>query len=572
MSDINAYKRDKEKWEQEKLIPAGQKLHMENPPRMYTPADLDGFDFKKDVGFPGEFPFVAGRHTIPLLSAFWGRGKTLGAGKAMKTAFGYSGCGTGSDLRDFYETEKGRGLSARGPNIAFDLPTQIGLDSDDERAEGEVGKVGVAVDTLKDFETIYENFIGDRGLDKISSNWTINGTANIILAMYIALAEKRGIPQSSLRGTPQNDILKEFIARGTQTFPIEHSMRMTRDTITYCTEHMPKMNTISISGFHMREAGATRVQAIAFTFANAMAYIQEAIDAGLDIDAFIGRTSFLNFGGGMEVFKEAAARRAARVVWAKIMRDKFKSQNPKHWIYKETGAALAGFWTATKQRPLNNWIRVAIGAAFSAMIGDAPVLSPPFDEPLGLGHSTEAGQFAGDAARIIIEECKLGDVQDPLAGSYYFEHLTKKYTDEISQTLEKIDSLGGTIKLVKDGWMKNEIVRSAVAFGKKMATGEEIQVGVNKYTEDDEIEIIPKLTPMYASIDRDSAEKRQLQNLNKIMEERDGNKVRSCLEKIENAAKDEKMNLIPLFVDAVKEYATIGEICNSLKNVFGEAL
>ncbi len=560
-------------WEENTLKKNMQRLGLEkNPAEYYTPLDLGDHDFLENVGFPGEFPFTAGRFAIPILTALWGRGKTLGAGKAIRHAFGYSGYGTPEDMRDFY-IERGK-TPARGggPNIAFDLPTQIGYDSDHELSEGEVGKVGVAIDTLRDFEIIYEAFTADMDLDKIASNWTINGTTNIILAMYIALAQKRGIPIDKLKGTPQNDILKEFVARGTQLFPVGPSMRMTRDTITYCTAHLPRMNTISICGFHMREAGATRTQAVAFTFANAIAYFETAIDAGLDIDQFVGRTTFLNFGGGMEVLKEAACRRAARRVWAKIMRNRFQSKRPSNWIYKELGGGLAGYWPCTKQRPLNNLVRVAIGAAFSALIGDPSVLEPPFDEPLGLGHSIEARQLAADAARIIVEECNLTDVQDALAGSYYIESLTDRYEARIFDIINKIDEMGGAVKAVKTGWMKDEIMKAAEEFQRKEETGDVIRVGVNKYTEPDEIEVMPPRTSPYKTERKADAEERQIANLQKVKKERDNKKVMACLEKIENAAKDEKANHIPFFVEAVKEYTTIGEICNVLRNVFGEAL
>ncbi len=539
--------------------------------QMYTPSDIEDHNFIEDVGFPGEYPFVAGRYATPGVASMWGRGEAIGAGKYIKQAFGYSGCGTAEDLRDFY-LGKGAGLVMRGPNIAFDLPTQCGLDSDDEKSEGEVGKVGLAIDTLKDFETLYEVFTGPKDIDKIASLWTINGATNIILAMYIALAQKRDISLSSLRGTPQNDTLKEFVARGTQIFPVDASMRMTRDTITYCTENMPKMNTISISGYHMREAGATRIQTVAFTFANALAYFQVAIDAGLDIDQFAGRTTFLSFGGGMEIFKEIAVRRAARRVWAKIMRHRLNAKTPKHWMLKEAGATLVGNWTSTIQRPLNNLIRATIGAIGSAIIGDPPVVLPPFDEPLGLGHSIEANQLGADAARIIVEECKLCDVQDPFAGSYYIESLTNQYEKGIFDLIEKIDDMGGAAKLVENGWMKNEIAKSALEYERKIRTGKEVRVGINKYNEPDEMEIVPEITPMYDSIDREAAETKQVANLKKIKKERDNRKVKTCLDQIENAAKNKNENLIPYFVEAVKEYATIGEICGRLKNVFGDAI
>ena len=561
-----------QKWEEGTLKKNIQRLGMQKSPiELYTPLDLQGHDYMRDVGFPGEYPFTAGRFAIPLINAVWGRGKNLGAGKAVRHAFGYSGYGTPEDMRDFYIERDKSSVRGGGPNIAFDLPSQIGYDSDHELSEGEVGRVGVAVDTLRDFEVIYEAFTGDHDLDKIASNWTINGTTNIILAMYIALAEKRGITIDKLRGTPQNDILKEFVARGTQVFPVDPSMRMTRDTITYCAEHMPQMNTISISGFHMREAGATRVQAVAFTFANAIAYYQTALDAGLDIDRFAGQTTFLNFGGGMEIMKEAACRRAARRVWAKIMRERFHSQKPSNWIYRELGGGLSGYWPCTKQRPLNNLVRVAIGAVFSAMIGDPPALEPPFDEPLGLGHSIEARQLAADAARIIVEECNLCDVSDALAGSYYIESLTNQCEKDIFDIILEIDEMGGALKAVESGWMKNEVARSADAFQRQEETGDVIRVGVNKYTEPDEIEVIIPRTSPYKAEKKEDAEKRQIANLHKVKRERNNNNVQACLEKIENAARDEKVNLIPFFIEAVREYTTMGEICGVLRHVFGEA-
>jgi methylmalonyl-CoA mutase N-terminal domain/subunit len=570
--ELEKIKEARKKWEQGTLKKNVERLGLEKCPIEYcTPLDIEDHDYLENVGFPGEYPFTAGRFAIPILNAMWGRGKNLGAGKMVRHSFGYSGYGTPEDMRDFYIERGKTPVRGGGPNIAFDLPTQIGYDSDHELSEGEVGRVGVAIDTLRDFEVIYEAFTGDMELDRIASNWTINATANIIIAMYIALAEKRGIPVEKLRGTPQNDILKEFVARGTYIFPVKHSMRMTRDTITYCTEYLPQMNTISICGYHIREAGSTRVQAVAFAFSNAIAYFQTAIEAGLDIDRFVGRTTFLNFGGGMEVLKEVACRRAARRVWAKIMRDRFGSKKPSNWIYKELGGGLAGYWTCTKQRPLNNLVRVAIGAAFAAMIGEPPALEPPFDEPLGLGHSIEARQLAADAARIIVEECKLTDVQDVLAGSYYIESLTNRYEKEIFDIINTIDEMGGAVKAVESGWMKNEVMKSSVEFQQKIETGELIWVGVNKYTEPDEIEVMPPRTSPYKIERIENAEERQIENLRRVREERDDERVKACLERIENAAKDERVNLIPFFVEAVKEYTSIGEICEVLRNVFGEA-
>jgi methylmalonyl-CoA mutase N-terminal domain/subunit len=570
--EIEKIKEARKRWEEGILKKNMQKFGLqESPITICTPVDLQDHDFLRDVGFPGEFPFTAGRYVIPTLNMMWGRGKAYGAGKAIKQQFGYAGYGTAEDMRDYYSRISGAGVTRGGPNLAFDLPTQTGYDSDHELSQGEVGRVGVAIDSLKDFEILYEVFTGDRDIHKVGSNWTINGTTNILLAFYIALAEKRGIPMDKLSGTPQNDILKEFVARGTQVFPVGPSMRMTRDTITFCTKNMPKMNTISICGYHMREGGSSRVQAIAFCMANAIAYFQTAIDAGLNIDDFVGKTTFLNFGGGMEVLKEVAARRAARRVWAHIMRDRFGSQKPSNWIFRELGGALAGYWTSTKERPLNNLVRVAIGAAFAALIGDQPILEPPYDEALGLGHSIEARQLAADAARIIVEECKLCDTPDVFAGSYYVESLTDNYYREISDLIAKIDEMGGAAKAIESGWMKNEVIKHAAEYYRKLETAEEIVVGVNKYTEPDEITILTPRTSPYKDDRRENAEGRQIEMLQQLRKERDNRKVQDCLAKIENAAKDEKANLIPFFVEAAREYTTMGEMCGVLRNVFGEA-
>ncbi|MEW6442484.1 MAG: methylmalonyl-CoA mutase family protein [bacterium] len=569
--DAKSVRDARKRWEEGTLKKGIQRLCLnESPVEYYTPADLEDHDFLERVGFPGEYPFTAGRHAIPIHLPFWGRGNTLAGGKSIRHAFGYAGYGTAEDMRDYYIERGKTGSRGGGPNVAFDLPTQTGYDSDSELAEGEVGRVGVAIDTLKDFETIYEPFVGEMELDRIASNWTINATTNIILAMYVALAQKRGVPLEKLRGTPQNDVLKEFVARGTHIFPIQHSMRMTRDTFTYCTEHLPNMNTISICAYHMREAGASRAQAIAFCFANAIAYFEVALSAGLAIDEFVPRTTFLNFGGGMEVLKEAAVRRAARRVWARIMRERFHSKDPRNWTYKELGGGLTGYWPMTIQRPLNNLVRVVIGAAFAALIGEPPACEPPYDEPLGLGHSVEARQLAADASRIIMEECKLCDVQDALGGSYYVESLTDRYEQEILDLIAKIDQMGGAVRAIESGWMKEQIAMSAWEFQRKVEAGEEIRIGVNKYTEPDEIEIrIPRTSP-YKSERREDAEARQIAKLRKIKAERDDRKVRACLEKIGNAARDEQANLVPFFVDAVKEMVTMGEICGVLRNVFGE--
>lgn len=544
----------------------------ESPNKFYTPADIRDFDFLEKVGFPGEYPFTAGVYpcSVPGSGPVTG-GYHMGGGGGLVRAGRYLGYGTAEDTRDYYLSEITRGRKG-GPNIAFDLPTQVGLDSDDSMSQGEVGKAGVAFDTLADFEVIYEPFKGDNGLDKIASNWTINAPASVILATYIALAEKRGIPPSKLRGTPQNDILKEYIARGTYIFPPRPSLRLMRDMITYCTANMPLMNTVSISGYHMREAGASRVQALAFTLSNAIAYVQTGVDAGLNVDSFIGRFSFNTLSGSMEVLKEICARRASRRMWAKIIKERFGAKNPRSWILREAGGYINGAWTATSQRPLNNLTRSVIGGVAGALCGYIPSAEPPYDEPLGLGWSTEAQQLSEDAARIMQYEAKLTEVTDPLAGSYYFEAMTDQIEKEAWDLIKKIDEMGGSVGAIESGFMQRAVAQSAYSYQRKLETGEEIVVGVNKFTEQHEIEVLPnRLVPYpYDATKRARAEEKQITKLTSIKKQRDNQRVQAVLKQLQTTARDEKVNLMPVIIEAVKTYATIGEICGALKTVFGE--
>lgn len=557
--------RRRKEWEEGTLKQALERLGMtESPRKLYTPLDIKDFDFLEKVGFPGDYPFTADVYATPALAVAMG-----GAAPTRLVRAGmYSGYGTAEDTRDYYKSSGRVG----GPNIAFDLPTQCGYDSDSPMARGEVGKVGVAVDTLRDFEVIYENFVGDNDLDRIASNFTINAPCNIILAMYIALAEKREIPPAKLRGTPQNDILKEFVARGTYIFPPRPSMRMIRDTITYCTEHLPLMNTISICGYHMREAGATGPQVLAYTFSNAIAYVQLAIDAGLDVDAFLPRFTFLNFGGSMELFKEIAVNRAGRRMWAKIVRERFGSKNPRCWILRQVAAGGSGEATKTVQRPLNNFTRAVLGGVASALSGGVPFTGFPYDEPLGLGHSLEGWQLNIDAMRIMTLEAKLCEVTDPLAGSYYVESLTDQVEEEAWREIEKIDAMGGAAAAIEKGYMQREITKSAYQFQRALETGERVIVGVNQFTGEQELEVLPSrlVEHPYDPQKRASAEEKQIAKLAGVKRERDNESVQACLNRLDEAARDEEVNLIPPILEAVKAYATLGEMCHVLRGVFGE--
>ena len=570
---LQRIEQQRKEWETGTLKKSLDRLGVtESPNKFFTPLDIREFDFLNKVGFPGEYPFTAGVYPcqVPGSGPVTG-GYHIGGGGGLVRAGRYLGYGTAEDTRDYYQSEIIRGRTG-GPNIAFDLPTQIGLDSDDPLSQGEVGKTGVAFDTLADFEAIYEPFQGENNLDKIASNWTINAPANVVLAAYIALAEQRGIPLDKLRGTLQNDILKEYVARGTYVFPPRQSLRMTRDIIVYCTEHMPLLNPISISGYHMREAGASGVQTLAFTLANAIAYVQLGIDAGLDVDSFVNRFSFNTLSGGMEVLKEICARRASRRMWAKIIRDRFGGKNPRSWILREAGGFLTGAWTSTSQRPLNNLTRAVIGGVAGALAGYIPSVEPPYDEPLGLGWSVEGQQLAEDAARIIHYEAKLTEVTDPLAGSYYIESVTDQIEEDAWELIKKIDDMGGSVGAIENGYMQRALAQSAYEYQKRLETGEETVVGVNAFTGEQEMEVIPnRMVPYpYDAEKRAQAEEKQTAKLAKIRKQRDNHQVETILAQLQEAASDEKVNLMPLTIEAVKAYATVGEISGTLKKVFGE--
>jgi len=542
----------------------------QSPTKFYTPLDIKGHSFLEKVGFPGEYPYTAGTYPSTVFPLMRLRARGQAEAVDVRRAGMYSGYGTSEDCRDFYYSMQERGWSG-GPNIAFDLPTQCGYDSDSAMARGEVGRVGVAIDTLRDFEVLYEAFTGDRDLDKIGSNFTINGTTNITLAMYFVLAEKRGISVDKLVGTPQNDILKELVARGTYTFPVKPSMRMTRDTIVFCAENAPGINPVSISGYHMREAGASAAQALAFTLSNGIAYFQLGIDAGLDVDSFAGQMTFLSLGGSMDFYKEIAVRRAERRMWAKIMKERFEAKNPRSWIQRQPGVLFLASAT-TAQRPLNNVTRGVVGAMASAMAGFGPLVAPPYDEPLGLGWSLEAQQLSEDAMRVLICEAGMTDVLDPFAGSYFMESLTDEVEAEAWEIINKIDEMGGAVAAIEQGYLQREIARSAYDFQRGVETGEKVIVGVNAFLGENELEVETSrlVAHPYDPKKRDEAEQRQLDNLANVKKERDNEAVKASLERLKEAAKDESVNLIPPLMDCVRLYASEGEMVNALKEVFGE--
>ncbi|MFH1484466.1 MAG: methylmalonyl-CoA mutase family protein [Chloroflexota bacterium] len=558
--DLSEIQRRRKAWEGGALRRSLERFGVkESPNRFYTPLDARDHDFLCDVGFPGEYPFTSGETAVAIEES------------AFKKPKIYAGYGIAEDTRDYYKSmlATGRGES---PHMAFDLPTQCGYDSEALLARGEVGKTGVAVDSLRDFEIIYEAYQGEHDLDKIYSSWVINAPANIILAMYIAIAEKRNIHLSKLACVPQNDILKEYVARGTYIFPPRPSMRLVRDTITFCTRHMPLTSPVMVSGVHIREAGATAPQVLAFTFANGIAYAQAGIDAGLDIDDFAHNLTFLHLGGSMEMFQEIALQRAGRRMWAKIMRERFGAKKPESWVSRVFRGAIIGNSCTTAQRPLNNLTRTIIGGIASALSGGGGEVHPGFDEPLGLGYSLEGRQLMRDAERIIRYEAKLCEVIDPLAGSYYVEALTDKIESEAWDILRRIDEMGGAVTAIENGYMGREIARSAYDYQRKLEKGEEIRVAVNEFLGPNELEVMPtRLVPHpYDPAKREDAERRQIANTVKLKRERDNSQVERTLKRLHDTARDESANIVPPILEAVRAYATLGEMCDVMREVFGE--
>ncbi len=507
--------------------------------RLYTPLDIDSSKYNEKLGFPGEYPFTRGVQPTMFRGRYW-------------TMRQYSGFGTARETNERFRFLLEQGQT--GLSIAFDLPTQIGYDSDDPLAEGEVGKVGVAIDSLADMEILFDSI----PLDKVSTSMTINAPAAVLLAMYIAVAEKQGVPMEKLRGTIQNDILKEYIARGTYIFPPSPSMRLITDTFKYCADNLPLWNTISISGYHIREAGSTAVQEVAFTLANGIAYVDAAIKAGLDVDKFASRLSFF-FGSHSDFFEEIAKFRAARRLWAKIMKERFRAKNDNSCrmrFHTQTAGC-----TLTAQQPDNNVVRVTLQALQGVLGGTQSLHTNSRDEALSL--PTEASvQIALRTQQIIAYESGVGDTIDPLAGSYYIESLTDEVESRAMDYIEKIDSMGGSPMAIEKGYVQSEIHESAYDHQRRVDEGRRTVVGLNKFTVDEEQKFeYLRLNP--------KAEAEQVDALTKIRESRDSKAVEKALESLRAGAKGDA-NLVPLILDAVRVYATLGEICGVLREIFGE--
>ena len=570
--DNSTIENRKKDWEEKSLKPALSRFKFkESPTKYYTPADLKDFNFLDKVGFPGTYPFTSGTYPVYPYAAGTRGGGGIQAAPGLRRAGRYSGYGTAEDTRDYYKRMQSLGAKM-GPNIAFDLPTQCGYDSDNDLIRGEVGKVGVSVDTLRDVEVIFEAFQGDLNIDKIASNFTINAPANIFMGMYFALAEKRGISLDKLRGTPQNDVLKEFVARGTYIFPPKQSMRMMCDSFVFYTKYAPQINITSIGGYHIREAGCSREQDLAFSMAIGIAYLEAGVKAGLDIDAFAPKFTFNSFGGSMEVFKEIAFQRAARRLWARILKERFKAKDPRSMLIRCPIGAHIGYNTTTYQRPLNNLTRSVLAGVAGALSGGPPNVAPPYDEPLGLGWSLEAIQLTEDAGRILQYEARLTDVMDPLAGSYYMESLTDEIEESAVKEIEKIDAMGGAVVAVETGYMQRAVAKSAYERQKRIETGEDLIVGVNCFLDESELEVTTNklVEHPYDPDKRQRAEEQQIVNLIEVKRGRNGREVARLLNELKVLAKKEEENLFPHLIQCAKAYVSEQEMCDVLRDVFGE--
>jgi methylmalonyl-CoA mutase, N-terminal domain len=542
-------KREKSRWEQQTLAPALSRLHERKATfhnssgievqRLYTPADLSAMDYPRDLGFPGEFPYTRGIHASMYRGQLW----------TMRLFAGY---GTAEDTNRRYKYLLAQGN--KGLSVAFDLPTLMGCDPDDPLSAGEVGKCGVSVASLLDMEALFEGI----PLAEVTTSMTINAPAAVLLAMYIAVAEQQGVPPEALGGTLQNDILKEYIAQKEWIYPIRPSMRIITDMIAWCTEHMPRWNTISISGFHIREAGSTAVQELAFTLYDGFTYIEEAIKAGLDIDDFAPRLSFF-FNAHNDFFEEIAKYRAARRLWAREVQRRFAPKDERslrlRFHTQTSGESL------TVQQPYNNVVRVAIQALAGVLGGTQSLHTNGLDEAYAL--PTElAARIALRTQQIIAHESGVTNVVDPLGGSYYLEALTNQMEAAANEYFRRLDELGGMIRAIETGFPQREIREAAWHYQREIERKERVIVGVNEYVMEEE-------EPLDLLVIDPAVEKRQIERARELHASRDQARWHGALEALRQAAANQS-NLMPPLINAVKAYATVGEICNALRDVFGE--
>ncbi len=506
---------------------------------LYGPEDLADWNYHEKLGYPGEYPFTRGVQPTMYRGRFWTVRQYAGFGDAEE-----------SNRRYKFLLEQGQ----TGLSVAFDLPTQIGFDSDDPRAEGEVGKVGVAISSLEDMETLTEGI----PLERVTTSMTINATASILLAMYVVAARRQGADLSKIGGTIQNDILKEYIARGTYIFPPRPSLRLITDSFSWCKDELPEWNTISISGYHMREAGCTAAQELAFTFADAIEYVDAALGVGLEFDAFAPRLSFF-WACHSNFMEEVAKFRASRRIWARIASERYGSTSPRSQMLRfhtQTGGA-----TLTAQQPLNNVMRTTLQALSAVLGGTQSLHTNSYDEALALP-TEESAEIALRTQQVIAYESGVGDVIDPLAGSYYMEALTDRVEEEAQAYLERIENLGGALVGIEQGYQQREIQESAYRLQQMMETEDRVVVGVNRFaTEEVHVPDVLRVDP--------AVSKKQQERLAALRRRRDGAAVERALDRIRAAAGTDE-NMMPLLIDAVEAYATVGEICHVLRDQWGE--
>jgi len=504
---------------------------------LYSKSDLKKDD-KENIGYPGEYPYTRGVYPSMYRGRYW-------------TMRQYAGFGDAKQSNERYKYLLSQGQT--GLSVAFDLPTQIGYDSSDQICDGEVGKVGVAIDSLKDMEILFDGI----PLDKVSTSMTINSPAAVLLAMYIVVAEKQGVTMDKLTGTIQNDILKEYVARGTYIFPPKPSMRLITDIFEYCSKNVPRWKTISISGYHIREAGSTAIQELAFTLGDGLAYVDAAMERGLELDDFAPRLSFF-FNAHNDLFEEIAKYRAARRIWAHEMKKRGAKKDRSMWLRFHTQTAGCSL---TAQQPENNIVRTTIQAMAAVMGGTQSLHTNSMDEALALP-SEKAVKIALRTQRIIGHESGITNTIDPLAGSYFVEYMTDFMEEETYKYFDKVESLGGVLKAIEKGFFQQEIANASFKYQNEIETNKRIMVGVNDFTEDEEIDIpLLKMDP--------EGERKQLERLNKLRSDRDPARYTQALEKLGKAAEGQE-NMMPYILEAVKAKATLGETCNVLREIFGE--
>jgi methylmalonyl-CoA mutase N-terminal domain/subunit len=507
--------------------------------RLYTEQKLGGWNSEDALGYPGEFPYTRGIYPTMYRGRFWTMRQYAGFGSAIE-----------SNQRYRYLLSKGQA----GLSVAFDLPTQIGMDSDHPLALGEVGKVGVAIDSLEDMETLFDGI----PLEKVSTSMTINATAAILLCLYVAVAKKQGASLQKLTGTVQNDVLKEYIARGTYIYPVRPAMRIVTDIFAWCRGHLPKWNTISISGYHIREAGSTAIQEVAFTLSDGIAYVQAALDAGLDVDEFAPQLSFF-FNAHNDLLEEIAKYRAARRLWAKIMRDRFHAKDERSLLLR-FHAQTAGS-SLTAQQPENNIVRVAIQALAAVLGGCQSLHTNSLDEALALP-TEDSALIALRTQQILAHETGVTNTVDPVAGSYAIEHLTNEIEKGALEYIEKVDAMGGMLRAIDAGFAQGEIQKAAYEFQRAVEKKDQIVVGVNDFIAEEE----RKTSTLRVDPD---IERSQIARLNALRARRDSARAKAALAELQRVAATSE-NLLPAILAAVEAYATVGEISDALRNVFGE--